>query len=75
VKATDRLLLAAVNHPDQPPPQAGAGVIAAVERHNFAPFAFNVLAGSGHAGDWPLPLRGARQRAAAAQAQRCGLKD
>ena len=75
MKATDRLLLAAVNHPDQPPPQAGAGVIAAVERHNFAPFAFNVLAGSGHAGDWPLPLRGALQRAAAAQALLCGIRD
>ena len=73
--AAGRILLAAVTRPQSPCAVPAVEVLGEIESHRFAPFAFDVLAASGHLRAWPDEVRRALQGAASAQAFLCDIRD
>ena len=63
----ERIVVGAVRAPASPLPPPPAERLADLEQHHLAPLAWDALAISGHAGDWPHAVCSSLRRASAAQ--------
>ncbi len=75
MNAGERILVAAVTDPASPPQSLTSRILDDIERHRFAPLAWDALTASGHAPAWPTAVQLRLRRAAAAQALAADLLD